>query len=1081
MNIAPPSLLPDLPAITLLVGPAASGKTEAAARTFQQHARGAGIMLVPTTLHEQQLAAKIGSTQPGEVCQFSGLAARVLRQAGMAHAHLDSTMRLMLLRALLAELAATGELPRFAPVAHMPGWIATIGELITEMEEAESDPTALAAAQVSRCDSEVAAIYRAYRARVERLDVADAARRLALARDTLRERPGLLANLSLLVVDGFDQFTPLQISLLTEVARSAGHTLLTLTWQTGNRPTHHRFARTYAALVQRLHPTVESIARDPWAALVAPAFPHPTHAPVLAHLHAHLFDIETPPPVDGMGALLLIEAADREREVRAALRHVRSLIEGGTPPHEIAILFRSSTPYNALLREVAAEYGLPLALYDGLPLAEAPPVAAILAMLRLPLARYPRRALVEVWRSMADGRIQLSPTFFASPVDTPAPTALTAHAFEAAAHELDQFAREAGIASGLDRLQAALRARAQAIPAIPAEDDATNAAGNDEEAPQHPAISPEAASHLLALLETFAAWLTPPSTATPAAYAAWVGQRLASEAEWGQPGETPLHAGPRWSHVVQRWFEVVSSLARAAATLDEPPVRYETFITELESAVSAARYGRAEPGHGSVAALNVLAARGLHVDHLLILGMVESEFPLALGEPSIYSRRERAALSRCGVPLRAPDPADERSLFYETVTRARTSLTLARTYLDERGNPLPPSPYLAALLDLVQPATVRRVRVAAGSVPTLAAAASPHEKLVAHMATAAPPCSPGGEPDLPLLAHVHRACQVEQQREAAAACGPFEGVLDDAEVRAAVARHFGPTHRWSITQFHDYITCPFRFAAAHLLRLQPRSDPEDDLAASGRGRIYHDILAEAGKAWIAHGCALRPDQEQPVTNLLRAAADTLLAEAPHRYGFEPGPLWEWEHHDIRRRLLHALHRFIHEEESWHAFAPVEVERGFGLAYGSSNPDALPPLRLDTPHGVVLVCGRVDRIDQRADGALALLDYKSSSKPTPLPETLEGSNVQLTIYLLAVETVLAPGQRVEQAAFAHLGSGKYSRPLTSQQREQALTAMRKQVAETVASVRNGLFPVHPRTACASGCVFAGICRVNLARQ
>lgn len=1071
--VPPPAHADQLPSVTLLVGSAASGKTEAAMRFFEHHqADGQRIFLVPTRLHRQRVAKRV---DPACTHDFSSLAAWVLRRAGTEPTPMDAIMRLMLLRSLLAALAAAGTLPCFAGVAHKHGWVATVGELLTEMEEAECTPAALADARVSPYDSELAAIYRAYRSRLDTLGMADLPRRVALARDTLRDQPGLLASPGpLLIVDGFDQFTPLQVSLLAEIARCASQSVITLTWEASSRPAHRRFERTYATLVKQLRPAVVSIEQEPWAALVGTTPPRSTHPPALRHMHAHLFNVETPPPVEAEGALLLIEAADREREVRATLRHVRTLMQDGEPAEDIAILFRSGSPYNALLREVAREYKLPLALYNGLPLAEAPPVVAILAMLRLPLARYPRRALLEVWRSIADGRIQFAPAFFdtlnaANAADNEEKPALpfAASTFEQAAPQLNQVTRENGIASGLERIEAALQELAQADPA-------TTTASEDEEGHTHH-IPPEAASRLLTLLQAFATWLTPPPTpATTADYTAWLEQRLASKEEWSQ----------QWPQEMQCWFEVVCSLAQAAATLGNPQIPYGTFITELEAAVSTAHYGRSEPERGKVAVLNVLAARGFHVRHMIILGMVESEFPLALGNPPIYSRRERAKLAHRGAPLLAPDPADERTLFYETVTRAQTSLTLARTYLDEQGNPLPPSPYLMTLRNLVQPATIHCVHAVAGSVPTLAEAASPQEKLVAlaaSMLRAGETTPSESEHDATLLAHVRYACRVEQTREAAAeSYGPFEGMLDDEEMLAAAASLFGPSHRWSITQFHDYITCPFRFAAAHLLRLTPRTEPEDELELTGRGRIYHAILAEAGKAWIAQGCALRPDQEQTVTDLLKAAANKVFADAPHRYGFEAGPFWEWEQKDIRRRLLHALHRFIHNEQNWHAFAPLQVERGFGLGYGS-NPHARPPLPLTTPAGEVLVSGRVDRIDQRADGSLALLDYKSNSKPKSLKETAEGSDVQLTIYLLAVEEVLLPGQRVEQAAFAHLGSGTYSRPLTSREREQAVEAMREQVAETVTNARNGVFRVHPRASCPPGCVFAGICRVNLARQ
>ncbi len=99
------------------------------------------------------------------------------------------------------------------------------------------------------------------------------------------------------------------------------------------------------------------------------------------------------------------------------------------------------------------------------------------------------------------------------------------------------------------------------------------------------------------------------------------------------------------------------------------------------------------------------------------------------------------------------------------------------------------------------------------------------------------------------------------------------------------------------------------------------------------------------------------------------------------------------------------------------------------------------------------------------------------------ETLEGRDVQLPIYVHAVEQVLpiGQGQQVERAAFVQTGSGKRSTPLTSAERQQASDVLHQRVAEVVASVRGGLFTVRPRDGCPDHCVFIAICRVNLRKQ
>lgn len=1053
----------------MLVAPSAGGKTEAVLRTLRTQPPGQVLLVVPSRLQQRFLRARLQGRRQTHVYQLTGLVRLVVRLAGVRTTDLSDPMRLMVLRSVMQNLAADGQLPHFSPVAHKPGFVARMGSLIAEAQEAMVVPHRWKTAGVTPYDHELGSISERYQATLEQTGLADYARRLALAREALQTAPGLLPGLDLLVVDGFDQFTPLQLELIAALTRCSRRSIITLTGSHGShgshgeRPAHRRFARTYAHLVEKLRPVVQPVEAT-----------GPPPSAVFSHIEAHLFDLEVPPPIQAGGMLRYIEAADREREVREVLRYVRQRLRAGVRLEQVAILFRSGHAYEPLLREVAAEYGVPLALCDGRPLGEAPQIVTLLMLLRLPLENYPRRLLVEVWRGLVDGR--LSGMFrgfcqFAA-AHSPAVVGTTAMGFERAASLLDRAAREAGVLAGLFRLRSLLGALARATPTPPPAD-------GDEET-FVPPVNPTDAQEVLHLLEAFAAWLKPPGKATTEEYAAWVRARYAEASEDGEEegGKQAEADGPDLisTHVLP----LLNHLATAATAIHDPAITYDRFLSDVSAALALARFGHTDPGRGLVAVLPMGEARGLHVDHLVLLGLSEGEVPPVVSDPPIYSRRERAMLAQRGVVLPPPDPADERSLFYETVGLARRSLTLTRTYLDEQGNLLPPSPYLTALLRLALPESVPIVRVRAGSVPVLEDAASPQEALVAVMAgkgdwedrtTAAE--QQWGPPLRSLREHVTRACHVERTREGAGdpSPGPFGGMLEDPVLVAEVARRFGPDYHWSVTRFNDYLTCPFRFAAAHVLGLEQRAEPEEGLESAGRGRIYHDILALAGQAWIQAHTLFATDHEQAILDALHLAIDQVLAHAPAHYGFDPGAFWGWEQADVRRRLVQAIRRAVREGGEWAAFRPVEVERGFGIQAGSA------PLCLKTPAGPVLVVGRVDRVDVRESGTLALLDYKSSSKVRSLRDTLEGRDVQLSLYLLAVEQVVRPGEHVERAAFFHLGSGKYSPPLTDRERSRALEVLMERLTEVVTSVREGVFPVRPSRACPRSCPFATICRVQ----
>lgn len=1010
--------------IRIVLAPAGAGKTAAALAALGEPRRGRAALLLPGALHRHRLAGALDTIPRLNAGSFDFFARYVLRLAGPLPDLATPATRHALLREELGALAAAGRLPILGPVATKGGVVAEALRLIDELRAAGMAPAALAAAEVSPYDRELAAVYAGYGAALDAYGLEDRNGLLLRARDLLRAGAVPRLRYELLVVDGFDQLTPLQLELLGELARRADETLVTLTGGPAPRQAHGRFARTLAALRAALpEAQVEQLA-------AAPAL-----SPPLAQIEAGLFESAPPPPVDAAGAVAVIRAPDREREVRAALRRARALIAAGAPAESIAIIYRSGEPYTALVREVAAEYGLPLAHFEGLRLGEAPPILTLLGLLALPRDGFPRRAVAECWRALGDPE--------------------AAGRFERAT---------AGAGRGLPRLRAALTALAVATPPAPGD------------APDPRGVAPDEAAALLARLDAFTGWLDPLPVAAPDAYLAWLRGLLGWERE--APHDA-AGAGP-WPSLDGLWTSAEQRtrlrllLAEREATarlLGQGPRPYATFVAELEGALAEAAYGGAMPGPGAVAVLPMLAARGQVFDHVIMLGVSEGSLPARLPEPPFYTRRERARLAARGAAPPPADPGDERSLFYEAATRARRSLTMAYTRLDEAGNPLEASPYLRELVALFAPESVVTTTILAGSAPEPGEAASAQEALVAAAATGSLDRLPAGVPAA-LAAHVARAAAVERRREGGEPHGAHEGVVDHPAVTAVLARHYGPGYSWSATQINDFTTCPFRFAAAHLLRLVPRGDQDEALEGAGRGQLAHAVLARAGQAWARLDAPHDATSESQILAALASAADEVLAAAPATFGFEPGPLWEWEQAELRAGLARAVARSL--RAGWEGFRPAGVEESFGKGRG------LPPLRVQTPAGEALVSGRIDRVDQDAAGSLALIDYKSGSANRSLRETVEGRDVQLTVYAMAAEELGASGQRVVLAAYLTLGNGKLSPPLTPVERPAAEAALRERLAAAMSGARAGGFAVRPSDGCPPGCAFAAICRVNPAK-
>ena len=48
--------------------------------------------------------------------------------------------------------------------------------------------------------------------------------------------------------------------------------------------------------------------------------------------------------------------------------------------------------------------------------------------------------------------------------------------------------------------------------------------------------------------------------------------------------------------------------------------------------------------------------------------------------------------------------------------------------------------------------------------------------------------------------------------------------------------------KMSVTQFIDYLRCPFRFYLKHVLRMEPFDAARDEMDARGFGSLIHDSI-----------------------------------------------------------------------------------------------------------------------------------------------------------------------------------------------------------------------------------------------
>ncbi|HLA42097.1 MAG TPA: hypothetical protein VJZ27_01605, partial [Aggregatilineales bacterium] len=193
-----------------------------------------------------------------------------------------------------------------------------------------------------------------------------------------------------LAVDGFDNFTPLQATLLAALAQQVEDTRLTLTYDKKREQTVMRiFAHTLERL-QSIYPEwqVSDHVRTHELSRSAP----------LAYLEQQLFAL-SPAEQPAGDSLYLLEAPDPREEVRMMLRGIKKLLLDGVPPGDIALVMRDVDTYADLLRHTAVAYGVPVQVRQSERVMQNPAVRTIMQLLDLHRLDFPRRQLLDLLRS----------------------------------------------------------------------------------------------------------------------------------------------------------------------------------------------------------------------------------------------------------------------------------------------------------------------------------------------------------------------------------------------------------------------------------------------------------------------------------------------------------------------------------------------------------------------------------------------------------------------------------------------------------------------------------------------------------
>lgn len=535
--------------------------------------------------------------------------------------------------------------------------------------------------------------------------------------------------------------------------------------------------------------------------------------------------------------------------------------------------------------------------------------------------------------------------------------------------------------------------------------------------------------------------------------------------------------------------------ATIASSLEELSVLGELCpdATELAATIAGLKVRAwSGPVAGRVRIADPYRLRAGRFDHVFVASLQDGEFPRRdRGGDPFLAEAQRTTL---GLDPRRDTEAEERYLFYISLSLARHRLFLSWRDSDENGGAETPSPLLDDVRRLLAPprpeagpdpleAEIGRTRDLTrvvhdpGSAPSeneLARAVAVHSSDSDAVALCA---AAGVEPET--SERIGERIGAARRAEAAARA---PGPLTNAEVKASLSA----VSAYGGTTLEEFDLCSYRWFVGHELDPQLLEPVPDPLVQGG---IMHSVLE-------------RLYGERPGGERLPRPASLPLWEARGRQlvgeectarelGVQPAE------RAMARRVERLLIRFLGEEAERDpgSFQPWLLEARFGAGEESERP----VLEID---GWGLH-GAIDRVDRAPDGTALVLDYKLSSSVTPRQKFEEKAKLQLQLYLLAVAkhwgaevigglyhplratSVRRPrGMVLDQAAGELSAYRLYDRDVVDEDEfEQGLDEARERAGEIVRRMRSGEIRRDPgprkglrdHDVCPTFCEFAPICR------
>ena len=1082
------------PKLTLLVGPAGCGKTHTSIEAFVAAIQGSAhllkddlLFILPTAEHrERTIDLVLRQGLPGffhrRITTFDRAAREFLKLGGIDFAT-DVTRRI-----ILKEILSRTGLGYFQDAADTSGFLDLMARTIAELKEYLIHPVELERRfqdlkkyfpEFSSKYDDLTRIYRAYEEELRRRNLTDQRDALKLLKEGLKRGELNRPRLRSVWIDGFSDFSKLQLAFIEFLARHADEVTVTLTLDQDplRRSLFQVVSETQLALedigfkkewmaeknYRSAEKALEHLERNLFRNTTAIASPGvevidrnrhceaESQSTAEASLRSEITE-PVPGPRDCFGSapvrclamtgeggtsIQVFEATGLLGEIEMIAREIKRLVRAHSYHFsDIAVLFRMTDPYLAAIRSVFRKFQIPVEIHERFRLKTSPIARTLSSFFAILLNGWCRKDIFNFLKSSnvrADYELisQLELRALEKGVFKDRPYWLRSFPHAKPFDDLVRFEDQFLELETAGQFAVWVEDMMKHFGLLEFPDSLDEGTRRDR----------EAARRIVLLLE---------------------------EMKWKRRGAIYGAREPAKEE---------GAMNHAPAS-KVPPPRNDGAITlakEFLALMEVDLYSVHSRDKNKVQVYNVTLARQKEYQVVFLGGLLEQQFPIQVKEDPILSDAERRTLNERGEVLkeRLPRQAFERYLFYLAVTRAREHLILSYPRFDLEGKEALPSFYVEEVRSLFEGGLGEKKQHVADVLPPWSDVATVEEaeqRVVKDIWSMPEGKRNRSETRFAFALYNHVIRDPDFQQLVDRLFQPIEGVMTDVRIRP----HFIPAKRvWNPTMLEEYAECPYRFFAHRLLVLESQTEGID---LRRRGTILHDVL-QAFFTW-------RSSRKEKTD--FEKAKDFCLKKFNELW--EEGPLTGDRYYkiELERKRMQEVILDILRVEIVEGKPPIAGLTPTYFEYEFQD------LILKGERREILLRGKIDRIDVDSDGKFCLvIDYKTG-KSFKLRALENGTSLQLPLYIIAARKKLGLeplGGHLYVLAKAFSSGFHHQDHLTraglstrkwnhfSGKEFEELIGRSVRFAEKFADgIERAEIPVKPRD-CVSYCPYSSLCRIE----